>query len=504
MKTILHASQVKKLDELTINEYGIDNLILMEKAALKVAELVKGYLQTCESKRVLVVSGSGNNGGDGIACARILALWGYDVELVDICTGRACAAHDKQLEIFAKYGFSYLTSLDKVSYDKDIVVDALFGIGLNRPLNQELCDVISIMNQIKGYKIAVDIPSGLNSDTGNSMGAVFKADKTITFSYLKPGLLIRDGKLNAGNISVADIGIYCFNQYESERMLLFENVDFKWPKRNANAHKGSVGKVTVISGDSQISGACVLCAEAVLRAGAGMVKIITHANHREIIGTRLPEALTCYYNDEECLSDDIMDAIDFGSVIIIGPGIGKSNYSKELLNYVLTKTSKPLVIDADAINLIATDQNLFEILKIESTKRNIVLTPHLLEFSRLSNISMDDLKEDVISCIKVFQKQLNAVIVLKDSRTFVFTTNSHIYFIDSGCSALATAGSGDVLSGIIGSFMIQNGMNQPFESVLNAVYLHGALGERIAVKRGNEYTCLAGDLCKELKTSEWR
>lgn len=504
MKTILHASQVKKLDELTINEYGIDNLILMEKAALKVVELVKEYLQTCDSKRVLVVSGSGNNGGDGIALARILALYGYDVELVDIYTGRASKAHDKQLQIFTKYGLTYLTSLDKVSYDKDIVVDALFGIGLNRPLNQELCDVISRMNQIKGYKIAVDVPSGLNSDTGNSMGAVFKADTTITFSYLKPGLLIRDGKLNAGTISVADIGIYCLNQYETERMHLFEKDDFKWPKRDANAHKGSVGKVTVIAGDNQISGACVLCAEAVLRSGAGMVKIITHANHREIMGTRLPEALTCYYNNEEYLSEDIMDAIDFGGVIIIGPGIGKSNYSKELLNYVLTKTSKPLVIDADAINLIATDANLFEILKNESFKRSIVLTPHLLEFSRLSNIAMNVLKDDVISCVKMYQKHLNAIVVLKDSRSFVFTANSHIYFIDSGCSALATAGSGDVLSGIIGSFMIQNGMNNLFESVLNAVYLHGALGERIAAKRGNEYTCLAGDLCEELKTSEWR
>ena len=507
-KYIVSSKEMKRYDSVTINHYGVPSLVLMERAALGVIEEIEKRFEP--GSRALVVAGGGNNGGDGIAIGRVLKLRGYAVDFVLTGDKSKCSAEtSKQLDIIEKYGCPVQSKIENKEYD--IIIDALFGIGLSRDVKGIYAQCIEAMNDLCGFVFAVDIPSGISADTGEVMKTAVKADITVTFAYEKLGHVLYPGCEYCGEVVCKDIGITA-ESFLAEAPRIYSYADvYKsriaelMPERNRGGNKGTFGKVLVIAGSKNMSGACELCARSAYRIGAGMVKVVTSEENRENIQKNLPEALLVTYAASEqetageAFAKDLEESVKWADCIVIGPGLGKSRISCRMLKYVIQESLKPLVIDADGLNILAESAEFQEKLRSTGSKegRQIIITPHIVEFARLYGCTPTDVKRDVFNKAKELAERLCCTVICKDARTAVASyKENNIYLNTTGNDGMATAGSGDVLAGIEGGLLAQ-GMDGR-EAAIAGVYIHGILGERAASETGR-YAVIAGDLTEQLK-----
>ncbi len=484
MNYLLTGKQMREADKYTIEQIGIPSLVLMERASMGVAdEIMKRF---SVKQKVLIVCGSGNNGGDGYAIARLLHLKGHDVSIY--FTGNEQSRSEENLlqkQICEYYQIRTVNTLSNQEYT--IIVDAIFGTGLSRNVSGTYKDTIEELNQMQGFKVAVDIPSGINDSTGAIMGTAFCANLTVAIAYIKRGIVLQPGNAYAGEVATIDIGIYDESIPKEDTMMFTYNwndVKNMYPKRKPNSHKGSYGKVGLIVGSKGMSGAAYLCAKAAYLTGAGLVQIYTHEDNRVILQKNLPEAIVSTYDsfDEKQLDK----LIEWSDVIGIGCGMGQSDLAKQILKYVVQNRTQPLVIDADGLNILSENK---ELLSIQSSP--IILTPHMKEMSRLVSCSVQELQERRVELLQEFVDTYLVTCVLKDARTLVAEKERPLYLNMTGNAAMAKGGSGDVLAGIISATLAQH--MDAFTGTALSVYLHGAAGDLAKDIHGN-YSVLASDI----------
>lgn len=492
MKYIVSGKEMAKIDDYTINVIGLPQMVLMERAALSIYNFI--YEKFPNKSKVLVVVESGNNGGDGLAVARMLNNTGYDVDIywVDKLSTKS-QGFEAQLDIARKLNLKFIDEI--VNYGYDVVVDGMFGVGLNRALTGEHAEVIKQINDIDAYKVAIDIPSGIDSYTGFVLGVAFKADTTITFGFSKLGMLMGMGFEYSGKVIVADIGFpHQAVDFIEPRLYTYDETDLeeKIPYRRSDTHKGSYGKIGVIAGSKNMAGAAMFAAESAYRMGCGLVKICTVEANREIIQTKLPEAVLTTYNPED--KSDVREAIKstmaWSDVIILGSGLGTDLCAKYVVEKVLKNYDKTIVLDADGLNIVSEDIAL-----LDESKADIIITPHLLEMSRLTGDKVGDIKENKYDIARDFAKEHGVIVVLKDARTIVSNGEQQAYINITGNNGMATGGSGDVLAGIIAGLCGQD--LDAFEAAKLGVCMHGMAGQEAAISRGR-YSMIASDIVRSI------
>lgn len=497
MKPILSAAQMKEWDSKTIEQWGVPSLVLMERATLSVCHDIR--LKYSKDVSVGIIAGPGNNGGDGIAIARILHTKGHSVKAVVLGDSKKFSPQLRQeLEIAGNYGVDvvYPWNIDDISVKEftrifagcDILVDSMFGIGLTRGLEGDYAVAADYLNKSGKPVIAVDIPSGYDTDSGKLLGEIgVNAERTVTFAYMKKGIVLGDCKEAAGTVRVADVGIYCKDTNTAQ--LLDDDILATIPKREITANKGTCGKVLVIAGSESIYGACYLAAQSALVTGSGLVKIYTHQNNIESIQQALPETMYKGYTSFD--EAEVLKQVKWADSVIMGPGLGTSDLSMSILRTVARACNVPVIIDADGLNLLSKDIDLLDDL---SARVPVVLTPHLKEMERLCNKPVSDINYDMENMAGSFAKQHNCTVVLKNHTTLIANVNT-IYYCNSGNEGLATPGSGDVLAGIIGALLGQK--MDALEAAAAGAYIHGRAGS-IATEESGIKGLLARDIIAKI------
>lgn len=489
MNYAVTAQQMKAVDQNTIREIGIPSMVLMERAALAVAKTAERMAVERgwgKNAHILAVCGTGNNGADGVAAGRILQERGYEVSLFFAGNAQYDSEEMKHQKRIAKnLNVPELSAEEYENADCDIILDALFGIGLGRDITGEYRKILEILERIRercdAGVIAVDTPSGIHGSTGEIMGAALAADVTVTFGYPKTGLLLYPGKKYVGKLEVVDIGFSKISLLKSgwdAKVLTPEDLS-KLPKRQEDGNKGTFGKVLVIAGSRGMSGAAYFTALGAYRTGAGLVKILTVPENRTVLQTQLPEAIvSCYDPDEEETMQTILEKeCAWADVIAAGPGLGQDAYTEYLLETVLSDAYVPIVLDADGLNCVASHPYLTRYFT-----ENIIITPHMGEMSRLTSVPAADLKKAPLEEARAYSARYGTVCVLKDAVTVITDKDGGTWINQSGCSAMAKGGSGDVLTGVIAG-LLARGM-ECAEAAAFGVYVHGRAGEYAADKFG--------------------
>jgi len=505
---LLTREEMGRYDSNTINILGIPTYVLMERAADSLARFI-----TCEfadrSLRILVCCGNGNNGGDGVAIARILKEYGYNPDIyITVAPDRYCESVRFQTGVAGHLGITPLDTVDAGCYD--LIVDALFGIGLNRDITGDTGKLIDDINKATAKRISVDIPSGIDSNTGSVRGTAVKADVTVTFGFYKRGQFLGDGPLYCGRLIKTCIGIG-EHSFLGNPPLMYtymkdgNKIDLY---RDPMGNKGSFGKVLIIAGRSGMSGACILAAGSALRSGCGMVAVLTEECNRSDIIRALPECIVHTYNGSSDIADTLISAASWADAVAIGPGIGTDKISEELVKCLIDNVDKPLIIDADAINVLSGNAKLqtrlLDMQHSDDTVRSIIFTPHLKEFERISGMSVSDIRDDRVKTSTEFADRFKSCIVLKDAYTTV-SDGSSIYLNIYNNDAMATAGSGDVLTGLTASIVAQyvkkkdtelTDLRKPYScysAAAMAVYIHSMAGLKAAEELGHS-AMIAGDV----------
>ncbi len=498
MKYVVTAQEMRRYDANTVEKIGIPAMVLMERAALALLEAVRRHGKALEKRGIcperrtaLVLAGTGNNGGDGLALARLLCEEGFETEVWTVGEQEKATPQWKaQWEILQHYPAEMVTKPKSREYT--VVIDALLGLGLSRELSGAYKKAALAHKKIQGYRIAVDLPSGVDADTGKIWGSALQADETVTFGFCKRGLLLYPGCLWAGKVTVADIGISQAAFYgETPGMFSLDEPAGKlFPPREAAGHKGTFGKVLLLAGSANMAGAAILAARAAYRSGAGMVKVITARENRVILQETVPEALLGAYEELE-------ESLAWADVAALGPGFGTGKEVCACLEKVISCGEKPLLLDADGLNLLAAHPAYQEELARQAAGgRTLILTPHVGELSRLSGEKTEIVRERLWESGQALAGRLHAVVAAKDAKSFVCAEGRPLCLNQSGNSGMATAGSGDVLTGILAGFLAQG--EEPFRAVCAGVRLHGLLGDQVSRRKG-EHACMAGDLVEELE-----
>lgn len=491
MKYIIDGKTMKAADAYTIGTIGIPSLVLMERAALKVVEAVQR--EQIDLSKSLIVCGSGNNGGDGFAVGRLLLEKGYSVTAVLVGNPDHCTEETKtQIQIFETVGGTIEREIPKGNYTA--VFDAVFGIGLSRPVEGRYAGILEQMNSLDAAKIAVDIPSGIDAGTGEILGTAFGADLTVTFAYQKTGMVLYPGAFCAGKVCVEDIGIYLRGGVEGIRYLTYEREDTGrlCPKRKDDAHKGTYGKVLMITGSRGMAGAAILSAKAAYRMGSGLVRILTPESNRAVLQATLPEAVITPYGED--LKEQLEQILDWADVICAGCGLGTEPEAGMVMEHLLAYLGihrKYCVVDADGLNLISGMEKEKREALLTAAGSSLIFTPHVGEFARLLGKTMEETKKNRIGLAQEYAKTYNIILTAKDARTVVAGEDRIPYLNTSGNGAMAKAGSGDVLAGMI-TGCLALGMDR-FDAASFGVFVHGLCGDEAREKLG-AHSVLAGDL----------
>ena len=515
---VLTATDMKETDRITIEEDGVPSLVLMERAALAVAERVKAY--ATKESRIGVLCGNGNNGGDGVAVARLLAEDGYDATILlkDAGTyttetaewGKMMSGTPEflqQMKTAVARGVKACEPGDTKKYD--IIVDALFGIGLSKPVEGAYADLLAQINKESHIVIAVDIASGISATDGGVCGAALYADETVTFGAAKWGHLLYPGKDYTGKLTVADIGFpkQTLMTQKTGSWLTPEGIERLLPARPAYSNKGTFGKVAVVAGSRNMAGAAYFAACAAYRMGAGLVKIVTPECNREILQTLLPEAMLTTYKGEEDITVVVEEAVRFADALVVGPGIGQSETAGRLVSSLRealrNATDAPACVwDADALNLLAMKMQE-EGLSSEAERltflddylpQNSVLTPHPGELSRLLNVPVKELTSGFLATAKRISSASNLTYVLKDAVTLTIK-NAECIVNTTGNNGMATGGSGDILCGVIAALLAAG--KDPLTAAAVGVWIHGAAGD-VARKKVGAAPMIARDLLQAI------
>lgn len=488
MKYILDSHEMKQCDENTMQRRGMLSAVLMERAALAAAQEIISRYPNLETK-VLVVCGAGNNGGDGIAVARLLFLKKYQVSICFVGNREKMTTETaRQMQIAENYGVPFCDAAQVFQENWDVVADAIFGIGLCREISGKYADILAQMNDLKGYKVAIDIASGVSGSTGQVLGIAFGADLTVTFGFAKRGQLLYPGMEYTGELKVADIGIDEQSLFElTPQMRVLEPADLKLlPKRESRSNKGSYGKLLILAGSDQMAGAAVFAAKAAYRMGCGLVRVATVEENRLILQEQVPEAVLAVYNDGTDVVEFVETQLHWADAVVAGPGISQSELAEKMLHELIRQIRIPCLCDADALNILARHPEWWNEVQTE-----MIITPHLGEMSRLTGQPISEIKDELVHTAAEFAKEHQITVVLKDARTVTAYKNGSCFLNLSGNHGMATAGAGDVLSGVIGALLAQK-----LESEMAAplgVYVHGLAGDAAVPKCGH-YAMMASDI----------
>ncbi|MFO7865568.1 MAG: NAD(P)H-hydrate dehydratase [Candidatus Aminicenantes bacterium] len=501
---VLTAGQMKNIDRRAIEEIGIIGPILMENAGRGIAEAVEKRFPRIEEKSVLVVAGKGNNGGDGFVVARHLDNKGAFVRVIllaekkdlDGDAGLNCGIADKMgIDIIEAATAEQWQAQQEIVAEADILIDAVFGTGLQKPAGGRYADVIDDINKAKAFKVAVDIPSGMAADRFQIIGPTVKADLTVTMAAPKIAHVFPPAEEYVGELIVADISTPPFLFEEESPCLTMVEENMLLPyfsKREKNTHKGTYGHLFILSGSLGKTGAAAMSGKAALKMGAGLVTVGTPKSCVPIVARSMEELMTepLPETSEWTLSEEGLNKILFllkgMDAVMIGPGLSVHESTSRLIKELLPRLDIPMVLDADALNIIADD---IEILK--ELQAPAVLTPHPGEFARLIHSDTGDVVNNKIERVPDFARRFGVHVVLKGYRTLISDPDGHVFINPTGNPGMATGGSGDVLSGMLGAMIIQEEELQP--AVTAGVYVHGMSGDIAAEKLG-EKSLLAGDI----------
>ena len=484
---LYNCDQVRALDKLAIDRNNISGLQLMQRAGMAGFKLI---LKHYRKHSITVFCGSGNNGGDGYVIATLAKEKGIAVQLIHL-------KQPQQLKGDARRAYEIANEADVPMADFSpemvltdcVIVDALLGTGLKGPIKGTYFDAIELINNSNLEVIAVDLPSGLNANTGDVENVCVKAKTTISFVGLKQGLFTNHGPDYCGKIVYQDLAVKptIFDEIQPVAIKLQLSSLLKHLKpRQSNSHKNHYGHVLVVGGDYGYAGASLLAAEAALRTGAGLVSVATRQEHINVIVSKRPEIMAHAVDSTESLQNLLKKA----SILIIGPGLGQSLWSKKLLNCAL-KADIPSILDADALNLIARDQ-----IQLNTMNHPYILTPHPKEAARLLNVDTFEIQKDRFSAVKKISNKYDAQVLLKGTGSLVCVSSSlTIGVCTAGNPGMATGGMGDVLSGILGGLLAQ-GVNQNHCLAL-AVCLHAEAADMAA--KGRQRSLLPSDLFKTLR-----
>lgn len=493
MTRVLTGSQMQSVDLIAQEKYGIHGLVLMERAAMCCVDVL---LESFDLNKVLIVCGSGNNGGDGICVSRLLIERGIiaDVWLVgDI--NRVTDSTRCQLDSAKALGINIYEECPTGDYTT--IVDAIFGVSLNRAIEGRYVDAVEYINASKAKVLSVDMPSGVNCDDGRIMGCAVKADVTVTFQFPKVGQLLYPGYEFCGITKVVPIGIPKASLQEipdnmnSPHVTVLEKDEIKLPDRSRHSNKGTYGKVLLIAGSKDVYGAAILSALASMRSGCGMIKVVTAFENKESFANIIPEAMLLTYTGSLLPEAAIYDAIDWCDCIAIGPGIGQDFIAERLTEIALEQDKVPVVVDADALNILSRKLEL-----LNAHLQDIIITPHVGEMSRLTGLDKNDISTHLIEIASDFANNYGVICVLKDDKSIISGFKGDIVINDYGCSGMATAGSGDVLTGIIAA-LIAGGMKS-FDAAALGCAIHGVAGEKGSLAL-SEHELLARDIIKYIE-----
>lgn len=489
MKRILSGIQMKQCDAAQISA-GTPSYILMERAAQAIQKEI--YRLRWENKKILAVCGAGNNGGDGLIAARLLHLDGADVSVYFAGEIARCTPETKQAYTDAvESGVSFIGKPVWESYG--LILDALFGIGLSRAPEGVFEQVIRKINHSSAKVLSVDIPSGIDADTGDMPGVAVQADVTVSMAAYKRGHVLGKGVERSGKVICVDIGIGTdlFDTAEGQEFpayVIEERELSLIPKRKKDANKGTFGRVLVIGGSRGMCGAAYLCAKAAYRSGAGLVEIFTCEENRQPLQILLPEAIVTAYTDDVPEPSLLASALARASIVVIGPGLGQGSAARMLVRETFRKVQVPLICDADALNVCARESLAYP------SDVPVIVTPHPGEFSRMTGQSIEAIAADPQVSAVHYARENGVVCVLKFART-VITDGNALFVNMSGSPALSKGGSGDVLCGVIAG-MLCSGLS-PVGAASIGVYIHGKAGEEAEAVYG-EYSPLASEVCDRI------
>ncbi|CCX85446.1 yjeF domain protein [Clostridium sp. CAG:590] len=485
MQYIVTKKEMQAIDAYTMDKIGIPSAVLMERAALSVVEEIERL--NVSHGRVLIVVEGGNNGGDGLAVGRILLERGYKVDIYYIGGfEKVSQGFQQQWSILHHMGVRFRKTIPNKEYA--VIVDGIFGVGLSREVQGVQKKAIEAMNHMDAIKVAIDIPSGIDATTGEVLGTAFYADYTVTFGLKKLGMFFLDGIDACGTVICKPIGFPAQALAHVKPMIYaYDNSDLdKLPKRVNNSNKGTYGRVAVIAGSKNMSGAAFLCSKAAYSTGAGLVKIYTHESNRTILQSQLPEAVMMTYDDYEGALACIEDALQWATVIVVGPGLGVDTVSERMLYELLMNAEVPMVVDADALNILS---NNIELLRTSSVQ--IIMTPHMKEMSRLIQRPVEEIAKNRFAIAREFAKKMQVTLVLKDAKSIATNGGQQTYMNLAGNNGMSTGGSGDVLAGIIAG-MLAGGLTLA-DAARMGTYVHCCAGDLAAERKGN-YAMLASDI----------
>lgn len=485
---IVTGKTMKRIEQHTLDKLKMPSLILMENAAFGVIKQLEN--NDYDKGSVLIVCGSGNNGGDGLAVLRQLKARKRNALAILLCDKDrlkrdALLQYDYAIE--SGCNIVQIKTIEMLSEAKDLflqadcIIDAMFGIGLSRDIQGVFAKAIEMINDAGKAVISIDLPSGIDADNGKVLGCAINADVTVTFEYAKVGHMLFPGKKHTGKLVVHPIGLV--GEIQGYQYINQEQAKHMLPDRPMDAHKGVFGKVAVVAGGIGMAGAGIMSAKACLGTGAGTVTVFSKQELMQVFQTALPEAMfkTLPHSDGVI---DFCELFDPYTVLVIGPGLGQQDFVYEAVQSALACSGKKIVVDADGLNALSKRG-------VPKVKAQAVFTPHIGEMARLTNLRVDEILEDVIGVAIRFARQWGVVVALKQATTVIASPSGRIAINTTGSVSMAKGGTGDVLSGIIAGLMAQ-GMDT-FDSAMLGSYILGRLGEVAEEKKGI-YSVLAHDL----------
>ena len=501
---LVTARQMRRMDHETIHTLGLPGIVLMERASLGATHAILEHFEHVDS--VGIFCGNGNNGGDGFAIARMLSHLGVEAHVILLANPAALKGDAalnwklvQNLEL-SVHDFHEVPEQELISKlfalpHCDVWCDAMVGTGLDRPLSGRFATTAQFLND-RTHVVAIDLPSGLDANTGQPLGEdVVQANLCVTFGYAKLGQAIHPGQEHCGTLRIIDIGI---PRSIAERvgfagtMITQQWIRARSFPRAQNAHKGSVGKVFLLAGSDAMSGAALLCARGALLGGAGLVTVGTTREVVPRVSVSVPEVMAA-----EVISEDFSDEhrrelqhqLDRANVVAMGPGLGSSETLCELLEHLLLDPRQPLILDADALNLVAT-HDLRQALRRGSIQRPIVLTPHPGEMARLAEVPLKDILEHPLQHAQDFAQVTQCIVVLKLARTIIAAPDGRVAINTTGNPGMASGGTGDALTGLLAAQLGER--TDAFEAACVATWVHGAAGDLCRSRRGVHATTASG------------
>lgn len=462
---------IKNIDNYCINDLNIPSMVLMENAAIKIIQ----NIDFGKFKSFTIVCGTGNNGGDGLAVARHLFAMNMKVDIFIVgehSMSKDCSANYDILKNM-KVNINHIRKNEDIGKLKEalcenhMTIDGIFGIGLKRNIDGIYDKTIRAINEKSSYTLSIDIPSGMKCDSFGILGNSVEADKTVSFEVYKKGFLDYEGEKYAGDIVIEKIGVpdYVVDKFHNREYLTkIEDIKAIIKKRKKHSHKGDFGRVTIMAGSENFTGAAYISSQAAVRTGAGLVTLCTKKSIVDILRNKIIEAMTMSYEHS-----DFEKIISNSDSIAMGPGMGNNEFTFKYVNKVISMEGCPVVIDADGLNVLKDNLEL-----LKSSERRIVITPHMGEMSRLTGIPTSELVENRIEVAVNFAKEYGVIVLLKGYNTII-TDGNEVYINPTGNSKMASGGMGDTLTGIITSFIGQG--YEPFKATILGAYIHGYCGD---------------------------